>query len=53
MNLGSYYFRGFSAYLEDGDGVVADHVGATEGLGEEEEDQKGHGQQNTPADWQL
>ena len=33
-------------YLENGDGVVADHVGATEGLGEEEEDEDDHGEKD-------
>ena len=30
-------------HLEDGDGVVADHIGATEGLREEQEDEEDHG----------
>ena len=36
-------------YLEDGDGVVADHVGAGEGLGEEEEDKESHWKKDSPA----
>ena len=40
--------QGDLGHLEDGDGVVADHVGATEGLSEEEEDEESHGEEDGP-----
>ena len=40
--------QGDLGHLEDGDGVVAHHVGPAEGLGEEEEDEEGHGYEDSP-----
>ena len=40
-------------YLEDGDRVVADHVGAGEGLGEEEEHKESHWKKDSPAWWPM
>ena len=39
------------SYLEDSDGVVADHVGPREGLGKEQEYKESHRQENSPKDY--